>query len=146
MTGIFTPAYSVSKRTGSDGHLHNGCQSPSRATLDPNLFRGQQCPEARLGRRGGRAGAWYCERQSRAGRWPTAEPSWLLRAAGAVPRDTVGVQRAAVGRGGPEGADAGRAFVTVSASSASVRCPERASSVRACLSTRTAVQCPVWRL
>ena len=43
------------------------------------------------------------------------------------------VQRAAVGRGGPGGADAGRAFVTVSASSASVRCPKRASSVRACL-------------
>jgi hypothetical protein len=58
----------------------------------------------------------------------------------------LGVQRAAVGRGGPGGAGAGRAFVTVLVSSASVRCPERASSVRACLSTRTAVQCPVWRL
>ena len=82
------------------------------------------------GRRGGRAGAWYCERQSRAGRWPTAEPSWL-RALRALSRGTrLGVQRAAVGRGGPGGADAGRAFVTVSASSASVRCPERASSVR----------------
>jgi hypothetical protein len=59
------------------------------------------------------------------------------------PRKRLGVQRAAVGRGAQEGADARRAFVTVSTSSAnvqcpvsSVRCPVRASSVHACLSTR----------
>jgi hypothetical protein len=50
--------------------------------------------------------------------------------------------------GGPGGADAGPAFVTVSVSSASVRCPVRADSVHACLSTRplSAVQCPGGRL
>jgi hypothetical protein len=80
-------------------------------------------------------------------RWPAAEPSWLPSAAGAVPvggspeEHGWASQRAAVGRGGPGGADAGRAFVTVSMSSSGVRC-ERPTSTRACRAT--AVQCPVW--
>jgi hypothetical protein len=56
----------------------------------------------------------------------------------------LGVQRAAVGRGGPGGPDAGRAFVTVSTSSASVRCPvSGADNVHGCLSTRpvSSVRC-----
>ena len=54
-------------------------------------------------------------------------------------------QRAAAGRGGPGGADAGCAFVTVSASSASVRLPVSGASVQ-CPRVpvhATGVQCPV---
>jgi hypothetical protein len=60
------------------------------ALLSTHLIRGEQCAEARLGRQSDRAAGWSCARQSRAGRWPTAAPSWLPSAAGAVHRNTVG--------------------------------------------------------
>jgi hypothetical protein len=57
-------------------------------------------------------------------------------------RTRLGVLARVARRGGPGGPDAGRAFVSLSASSASVRCPVsgvrcpvRATSVHACLST-----------
>ena len=68
-------------------------------------------------------------------------------------------QRAPAGHGGPRGADAGRAFVSVSVSSASVRSPVSGAGVQhhACLSTRlsgvrcgrlsvqmSGVRCPAW--
>jgi hypothetical protein len=117
-----------------------------------------------------RGAAWPAERPSSwlvvreavsAGRWPTAEPSWLPSAAGAVHRNTGGVaQRARAGHGGPGGADAGRAFVGVPVSWASVRSPLSGAGVQhhACLSTRllsgvrcgclgvqmSGVRCPAW--
>jgi hypothetical protein len=77
------------------------------------------------------------------------------------PQEHGGVaQRAPVGHGGPGGADAGRAFVSVSVSSASVRSPVSGAGVQhhACLSTRplsgvrcgplsvqmSGVRCPAW--
>jgi hypothetical protein len=125
----------------------------------PVIVRGEQCAEARLGRQNDRAAGWSCGRQSRAGRWPTAEPSWLPSAAGTVHRNTVGWPSARPpGRGGPGGADAGRAFVSVSVSSASVRSPlsgagvpasrvpVQAAAVRCPVraSERPGVRCPAW--
>jgi hypothetical protein len=101
-------------------------------------------------------------------RWKVASPPSLhgLRGtAGAVHRNTVWAsQRAVARRGGPGGPAAGRAFVTLSVSSASVRRPVSGASdqcprvpVQACLSRRpvssvrcgrlsvqvSAVRCPV---
>jgi hypothetical protein len=63
----------------------------------------------------------------------------------AVHRNTVGGQRAAPGRGGPGGADAGRASSPCPRPrpASGVQCPVRASSVHACLSTRplSSVRC-----
>jgi hypothetical protein len=76
-------------------------------------------------------------RQSRTGRWPHRRAVMVAKRRRRCPQEHGWAsQRAAAGRGGPGGADASRAFVTVSASSASVQCPVRASSVHACLSTR----------
>jgi hypothetical protein len=104
-----------------------------------------------------RGAAWPAKRPSSClvvreavSRWqvPHAEPSWLPSAAGAVHRTLLGVQRAAAGCGGLGGADAGRAFVTVSTSSASVRRPVSGTSVQRPRVPvhATAVQCPVGRL
>jgi hypothetical protein len=93
----FNASYATSGSRGT-------CSSePRYITLDreplvllspQTIFRGEQCAEARLGRQSDRAAGWSCGRQSRAGRRPTAEPSWLPSAAGAVHRNTVGWPRA----------------------------------------------------
>jgi hypothetical protein len=83
------------------------------------------------------------ETLSRAGRRPHRRACMGCRAPQAPStRTRLGVPAPVARRGGPGGPDAGRAFVTLSASSASVqcpvsgvRCPVRASSVHACLST-----------
>jgi hypothetical protein len=83
---------------------------------------------------------------------PAAEPSWLQSPRRCPQEHGWASQRAAAGRSSPGGADAGRALVTGSTSSArvrcpvsgaSVQCPVRASSVHACPSTRplSSVRC-----
>ena len=76
---------------------------------------------------------------------PAAEPSRLQSPRRCPQEHGWASQRAAAGRSSPGGADAGRALVTGSTSSARVRCqcPVRASSVHACPSTRplSSVRC-----
>src|ERR687897_2056890 len=56
----------------------------------------------------------------------TAEPAWAAEFRGRRPQEHGwGSQRAVARRGGPGGPDAGRAFVSLSTSSASVGCPVR---------------------
>ena len=94
---------------------------------------------------------------------PAAEPSWLQSPRRCPQEHGWASQRAAAGRSSPGGADAGRALVTGSTSSARVRCPVSGASVQcprvhACPSTRplssvrcghlsvqaSGVRCPVW--
>jgi hypothetical protein len=92
-----------------------------------------------------RAAGWSCGRQSRAGRWPTTEPSWLPSPAGAVHRNTVGWPSAR-----PLGMVAQEVRMPAVPSSA-CRCLRPASGVQclvrgvqhhACLSTRlSGVRC-----
>jgi hypothetical protein len=132
----------------------------------PEIIRGQQCAEAPLGPGGATKQLHGSARAI--SRWKVASPPSLhgLRGtAGAVHRNTVWAsQRAVARRGGPGGPAAGRAFVTLSVSSASVRRPVSGASdqcprvpVQACLSRRpvssvrcgrlsvqvSAVRCPV---
>jgi hypothetical protein len=90
----------------------------------PEILGGEQCAEARFGRRSDRAAGWSCGRQSRAGRWPTAEPSWLPSAAGVVHRNTVGWPSAR-----PLGMVAQGVRMPAVPSSA-CRCPRSASGVQ----------------
>jgi hypothetical protein len=81
-------------------------------------------------------------------RWQVAPPPRRhgCQSRGAVHRNTVGRPTvAAAGRSGPGGADAGRVFVTVSTSSAGVRCPVSGASVQwpRVPVHATAVQCPM---
>jgi hypothetical protein len=102
----------------------------------PAIFRGEQCAEARPGRRSDRAAARYCGRR-RAGRWPYRRGDLGAECRRRRPRE-----HGPASSGRPLGwwpgcPDAGRAFVTLSASSASVhasgvQCPVGASSVHAC--------------
>ena len=113
----------------------------------PAIVRGQQCAEAPLGPGGATKQLHGSARAI--SRWKVASPPSLhgLRGtAGAVHRNMVWAsQRAVARRGGPGGPAAGRAFVTLSVSSASVRRPVSGASdqcprvpVQA-----TGVQCPV---
>jgi hypothetical protein len=79
---------------------------------------------------------------------PAAEPSWLQSPRRCPQEHGWASQRAAAGRSSPGGADAGRALVTGSTSSARVRCPVSGASVQcprvhACPSTRplSSVRC-----
>jgi hypothetical protein len=69
---------------------------------------------------------------------PTAEPAWAVERRRRRPQEHGWAsQRAVARRGGPGGPDAGRGFVSLSTSSASVQCPvSGASSVHAWLSIR----------
>jgi hypothetical protein len=111
----------------------------------PVIVRGQHCAEAWLSRRSDRAATRQGSRQSRPGRYPTAEPSWSPSAAALSTGTPFGWPRAAAGRGGPGGADAGRAFVSVSTSSASGRRPVSGADVQSPRESvhATGVQCPV---
>jgi hypothetical protein len=114
----------------------------------PVIIRGEQCAEARLGRQSDRAAGWSCGRQSRTGRWPTAEPSWLPSTAGAVHRNTVGWptscgcrpclrQRVGVLGQRPESSVWCRCpAARVPVHATAVRCPVRASE-------RPDIRCPV---
>jgi hypothetical protein len=76
---------------------------------------------------------------------PAAEPSWLQSPRPCPQEHGWASQRAAAGRSSPGGADAGRALVTGSTSSARVRCPVSGASVQ-CPRVpvhATAVQCPM---
>jgi len=79
---------------------------------------------------------------------PAAEPSWLQSPRRCPQEHGWASQRAAAGRSSPGGADAGRALVTGSTSSARVRCPVSGASVQcprvhAWPVHATAVQCPM---
>jgi hypothetical protein len=95
-----------------------------------------------------RGAAWPAERPSSwlvvreaVSRWQVAHRRAVMVAKRRrrCPQEHGGVaQRAPAGHGGPGGAEAGRAFVSVSVSSASVRSPVSGAGVQhhACLSTR----------
>src|SRR5512133_742372 len=101
----------------------------------PVIVRGQQCAEAPLDP-GGATKQLPARRYLALEGGLTAEPGWAAERRRRRPQEHGWAsQRAVARRGGPGGPDAGRAFVTLSASSASVRCPVRATSVHACLST-----------
>jgi hypothetical protein len=69
---------------------YTGWRPPCRSTLDPQSFRGEQCAEARLGRRrSDPAVACRCSRQFRAGRWPHCRASWFPSAARAASSNTL---------------------------------------------------------
>jgi hypothetical protein len=136
------------------GHTH---QPPLRTPLPfrspialpsyhPNPTHDSNAP--RRGLAVERPSSWrWCEGQSRTGRWPTAEPSWLPSAAGAGHSNTVGWPSAR-----PLGVVAQEVRMPAVPSSP-CRCPRPASGVRrpvsgadsvhACLSTRplSSVRC-----
>jgi hypothetical protein len=115
-----------------------------------------------------RGAAWPAERSSSwlvvreaVSRWQVAHRRAVMVAKRRrhCPQEHGGVaQRAPAGRGGPGGADAGRAFVSVSVSSASVRSPVSGAGVPASrvpvqaaavrcpvrASERPGVRCPAW--
>src|SRR5512132_2323509 len=111
----------------------------------PVIVRGQQCAEAPLDPGG-------ATKQLPAGRYLalegglTAEPAWAVERRRRRPQEHGWAFQCAVARrGGPGGPDAGRAFVTLSTSSASVRCPVSGASDQ-CPRLPvhgTGVQCPV---
>jgi len=108
-------------------------------TLDPEplalrstrIVRGQQCAEAPLDP-GGATKQLPARRYLALEGGLTAEPAWAAERRRRRPQEHGWAsQRAVAGRGGPGGPDAGRAVVSLSASSASVRRPA------------SGVQCPV---
>jgi hypothetical protein len=125
-------------------------------------------PEIRVRRAVRRGAAWPAERSSSwlvvreaVSRWQVAHRRAVMVAKRRrhCPQEHGGVaQRAPAGRGGPGGADAGRAFVSVSVSSASVRSPVSGAGVPASrvpvqaaavrcpvrASERPGVRCPAW--
>jgi hypothetical protein len=142
------------------GALHNGWPPPSRSTLDPKSSEDSSAPRRRLAAGGATEQlAGSARRQSRSGRWPGAEPSWLPSTAEAVHRKTVGWPSAR-----PLGVAQEVRIRTVPL----LRCPvldqrpasivrcERPGSTRACPRDRcpvsgagpsvqvSGVRCPVW--
>jgi hypothetical protein len=112
------------------------------ALLSTHPIQGQQCAEAPLDP-GGATKQLPTRRYLALEGGLTAEPAWAVERRRRRPQEHGWAsQRAVARRGGPGGPDAGRAFVSLSTSSASVRCPVsgvrcpvRATSVHACLST-----------
>ena len=128
---------STDKRT-----RHNGCQSPSRATLDPKFVRGEQCAEAPLGRwRSDRAACLVVRLAvSRAGRSPHRRAVMVAERRMRCPhRNTA--RRPAGHRlvVGPSCPDACRALVTCPRPRSASTCP--VSGVR-CPVSGVSVQCP----
>src|SRR5918992_458514 len=111
----------------------------------PEIVRGQQCAEAPLDP-GGATKQLPARRYLALEGGLTAEPAWAVERRRRRPQEHGWAsQRAVARRGGPGGPDAGRAFVTLSTSSASVRCPVSGASDQ-CPRLPvhgTAVQCPV---
>src|SRR5215207_1863610 len=108
----------------------------------PEIVRGQQCAEALLDP-GGATKQLPARRYLALEGGLTAEPAWAVeRPQAPSTRTRLGVPARGRSAWWPGGPDAGRAFVSLSASSASVqcpvsgvRCPVSATSVHACLST-----------
>jgi hypothetical protein len=128
------------------------------ALLSTHLIRGQQCAEAPLDP-GGATKQLPARRYLALEGGLTDESAWAAERRRRRPQEHGwGSQRAVARRGGPGGPDAGRGFVRLSTSSASVRCPVSGASgqcprlsvhgtgvqcpVRA--SERPGVRCPVW--
>jgi hypothetical protein len=111
----------------------------------PVIVRGQQCAEALLDP-GGATKQLPARRYLALEGGLTAEPAWAVERPRRRPQEHGWAsQRAVARRGGPGGPDAGRAFVTLSTSSAGVRCPVSGASDQ-CPRLPvhgTAVQCPV---
>jgi hypothetical protein len=111
----------------------------------PVIIRGQQCAEAPLDP-GGATKQLPARRYLALEGGLTAEPAWAAERRRRRPQEHGWASQRAVGRrGGPGGPDAGRGFVSLSTSSASVRCPVSGASGR-CPGLPvhgTAVRCPV---
>jgi hypothetical protein len=111
----------------------------------PAIVQGQQCAEAPLDP-GGAAKQLPARRYLALEGGLTAEPAWAAERRRRRPQEHGWASQRAVGRrGGPGGPDAGRGFVSLSTSSASVRCPVSGASGR-CPGLPvhgTAVRCPV---
>jgi hypothetical protein len=119
--------------------------SPFALRSTRNSFRGQQCAEAPLDPGGATKQLPARRHLALEGGLP-AEPAWAVERRRRRPQEHGRVsQRAVARRGGPGGPDAGRAFVTLSTSSASVQCPVSGASVQCprLPVPATGVQCPV---
>jgi hypothetical protein len=109
------------------------------ALLSTHPIQGQQCAEAPLDP-GGATKQLPTRRYLALEGGLTAEPAWAVERRRRRPQEHGWAsQRAVARRGGPGGPDAGRAFVSLSTSSASVRCP--VSGVR-CPVSGASDQCP----
>jgi hypothetical protein len=107
------------------------------ALLSTHLIQGQQCAKAPLDP-GGATKQLPARRHLALEGSLTAEPAWAAERRRRRPQEHGWAsQRAVARRGGPGGPDAGRAVVTCPRPrpASGVRCPVRATSIHACLST-----------